>query len=316
MENETLPFKKRTRVLVFGSNGWIGKKLVKFFYEQPEFKVEPAQGRVTDYMSALHELRRVRPDVVINAIGKTHGKDCDNIDGCLDEPGDTVKSNVLVVSSLVQACKNIGCGLVHLSSGCIFNGYPEGKPNGFTENDLCNPVSFYAERKVEAELIAKTYDRALIIRIRLPFDGLPSKRNLFNKLLGIINNPAGSYVIDAPNSMTCLDDLFIAMRELISAKAVGVYHVANPGPLRHSQIIGWMKELRLIYFIPNGVEFVTPEVFNRLQITRDRRSNCVLDTSKLEKFLGFKMRSAEEAMKACIREYIIRSKEDDSSPTN
>lgn len=254
--------------------------------------------RIEGYRPILDEIQRVRADVVINAVGKTYSKNCGNIDGCLDEPEETIKSNVLAVAALTRACEKAGCFFVHLSSGCVFNGYPENRPNGFSESDIPEPVSYYSEKKLEAELIAKTYDKSLILRLRLPFDGSQSHRNLFTKL---IKNFEGGYIINAPNSMTCVDDFLKVIKHLVIIKATGVFNVTNPVPMNHFQVTMLMRECGVIDKFPH-VRWVSPKEFDNLKITRDKRSNCILDTRKLEA-TGFKMRITEEAMVDCLVQY-------------
>ena len=60
-----------------------------------------------------------RPEVVINCAGKT-GRP--NVDWCDAHPDETLRVNVTGAITLLEECRRLGIYLVHLSSGCIYEG--------------------------------------------------------------------------------------------------------------------------------------------------------------------------------------------------
>jgi dTDP-4-dehydrorhamnose reductase len=194
---------------------------------------------------------------------------------------------------LAQACEQLGIYMVHLSSGCIFNGDSPAE-GGWTEYDIPNPVSYYGQTKVIAEKKLMDEDfSVLILRVRMPIDKEPNPRNLINKL--------ASYpkVIDVVNSVTVIDDLLAASANLIAQRATGIFNITNPVPVGHREILGWYNK-----FVDPGHRFEMislAELYGQ-GLAKAGRSNCVLSTAKLEA-AGVKLPDAPEAIKRCLTEY-------------
>jgi 3,5-epimerase/4-reductase len=190
---------------------------------------------------------------------------------------------------LGASCMKRGIYLVHFSSGCIFDG-PSPGPHGWRETDTPGTVSHYAESKVKGEMGLSDAD-TLILRLRMPIDGDRHPRNLITKLAGYPE------VIDVNNSVTVIPDFLEAMRMLVERRKTGVYHVTNPVPVRHTNILAWYRE---IVNRNHDYKLVPVEEMSRLATTG--RSNCILDTTKLESE-GIFMRPANVAIRGCLHEY-------------
>ncbi len=269
------------KILIFG-RGWIGTML-------GERMGVPVLGADIADMSAVERaLDEHRPRAVINAAGKT-GKP--NVDWCEDHKEETVRSNTTGPLVLMDACLRRGVFFAHLSSGCIFDGASPG-PGGFTEEDAPNPVSFYGWTKAMADEVLRRFP-VLIMRLRMPIDGTPSPRNLITKLAGYRS------VIDVENSVTVVDDLLTAVAELVARRKTGIYNVANPEPVRHRDIMRWYAE---IVDPGHAYELIGADELARRGLAKARRSNCILDTSKLRRE-GIRMTPTEEAIKNCLRRY-------------
>ncbi len=130
-----------------------------------------------------------------------------------------------------------------------------------------------------------------IARIRMPVSHICSTRNLINKLLKY------EKVIEQPNSMTFLPDLVRAIDWLIQTDKQGIYHIVNPEPMTHSQIL---EEYRK-YKPEHKYKKITAEELD--QIVTAPRSNCILNIDKLTGE-GFKMTSAFESLQETMKEYI------------
>lgn len=269
------------KILIFGA-GWLGHKYKDYLV------ATLSKANITDKKSVEKELDEHKPDVVINTAGKT-GRP--NIDWCEDHKIETIESNTIGPLVLMNACLARNIHLVHLSSGCIFNGKSD-HINGFTEDDSPNPVSFYSWTKAWADEVLKNFP-VLILRIRMPVDSLPNPRNLITKLSNYKN------IIDVENSITIVDDLLLATRELIDKKKTGIYNITNPQPVKHKDIMQWYKEI-----INLGHEYAMIPAKDLLikKIAKAGRSNCILDTSKLQKE-GIILHNTKDAIISCLKEY-------------
>lgn len=269
------------KIIVFGP-GWLGYKFKDYF------NAHLSEADITEKNAIDEVLQRESPDVVINTAGKT-GRP--NIDWCEEHKAETVHSNITGPLILLNSCLSRNIRLVHLSSGCIFNGAPP-RPEGFNEEDKPNPVSFYSWSKATVDEVLKRFP-VLILRLRMPVDNKPHQRNLITKLS---HYPK---VMDVKNSITIIDDLLHVTKELIDKNKTGIFNIVNPGAIKHRDIMKWYKE---IVDPKHDCQLVTEEEFIKEGLTKTGRSNCILDTGKLTR-VGITLQNAEERILECLHEY-------------
>ena len=147
------------KILVTGSNGLLGQKLVHLILDQSNhilLATSKGENRLKsrsdfDYRSLdITDKNRVdsivsefKPDVLINSAAMT------NVDACESFQEDCIALNVDGVKNLVAACENHNTHLIHLSTDFVF----DGKAGPYSENDQPNPLSFYGQSKYDSELI-------------------------------------------------------------------------------------------------------------------------------------------------------------------
>jgi dTDP-4-dehydrorhamnose reductase len=236
-------------------------------------------------------------DVVINASGYTG---VPNIDAAEDDKQACWKYNVEVPTAIATAVNRLttrDVSYIHISSGCIYNGYDR----QFTEDDtpnfgLFNPESsFYSKTKHAAETCLKEMN-AILLRIRMPFCGEVTDRNYFAKLLKYDN------LISMENSVTCIDDLCDVVALLCnkhrfsgSYKYRGeIYNVVNEGSLNAKQVVDCLAKYNLTN--PNH-KFIDLSELD----TKARRSNCILSIEKMRTL--FQMPNALESLEKSVKRY-------------
>jgi dTDP-4-dehydrorhamnose reductase len=252
---------------------------------------------ITNRQSMLNIFEAIKPSAVINAAGKT-GRP--NVDWCETHQEETYRSNVVGPLTLAGVCKDVGSYMLHIGSGCIFYG-PSLTPGGWREYDFANPISYYSKTKYAADLALSGLPHVGIARIRMPIDSIPGPRNLITKLLGY------NQIVDVDNSVTVVQDFADVSKKLIEHHAQGIFHVTNPGLMRHSQLLNLYKEhidSTIIYKLISEDELMSSG------LVAAKRSNCQLSTSRLER-LGIHMRPVNEALKDCILQYagILKGKD-------
>lgn len=270
-------------MIVFG-RGFIGRRLAR---DLPGATLSDAD--ITDPAQLRAALQGARGGVAINAAGKT-GRP--NVDWCEVHRDATWRANTMGPLLLAEACADAGVHLVHLGSGCIFYG-PSPAPGGWREGDHANPESFYSRSKYAADLVLSRLPGVAIARLRMPIDSAPSPRNLLTKLVGYPT------IADVANSVTVVEDLVAVVGRLAELRATGVFHVVNPGMLRHQEILAKYREIvdpsHTCAFVEEG------ELLARGLVVRPR-SNCQLASPRLAE-LGIRMRPVEEALVAALRGY-------------
>jgi 3,5-epimerase/4-reductase len=268
-----------SKYLIIG-NGFIGNKFLNFLED-----CEMSTKMIYSYADALDEIKEKAPKVVINCAGET-GRP--NVDWCEDNKQKTFDGNVLLPLNLAKACEDVGTKLVHIGTGCVYVGDNNGE--GFSEKDEPNfGGSFYSQTKMISESLLKDYD-VLQLRIRMPIDSAQGPRNFITKITNY------KQVIDIKNSMTVIDDLLAVGKDLIEKNKPGIYNVVNPGPMSHSEILEIYKKI----VDPNfSYEIISLEELHKM--TKAKRSNCVLNTEKLEREI--KIPTLKEQLTSIMHDY-------------
>jgi len=269
--------------LVFG-RGFLGERLAR---ELPRAVLHPAD--IADETAVRAALADYRPAAVVNAAGKT-GRP--NVDWCETHQVETYRSNVEGPLVLARACAAFDAYLLHLGSGCIFYG-PSPTPGGWREHDFANPTSFYSRTKYAADLVLSKLPNVGIARLRMPIDAQPGPRNLITKLAGY------KQVIDVENSVTIVDDLAAVVRGLLERRATGVFHVTNPGTMRHRDLLALYRE---IVDPTHSCELIADEELVARGLATHARSNCILRSDRLAE-LGITMRPIGVALRDAIIRY-------------
>lgn len=268
-------------ILILGK-GYVAHKFKAHFGDRAEL----SDFRVEDYASLRDYLAEKKPEVLINCIGKT-GRP--NVDWCEDHQQETLFGNVEVPLMLVRACEELGIYMVHIGSGCVYEGDNGGE--GFSEEDAPNfDGSFYSRTKAWSEAMLDEFP-VLQLRLRMPLDGMPGDRNFITKITRY------EKVISVPNSVSILKDFTEAAEALIEKRATGVFNMTNPGAMDHAAILDLYKEI-----VDPNFNYSVMSLEELEKLTKARRSNCILSMKKLES-LGIHMRPVEQAMRETLEEY-------------
>lgn len=266
-------------ILVFG-NGWIGSRIGSYL------GCPISDKRISSYEDLQMEIDRFKPKAIINCIGH-YGK---NVDDCEVDKTKSLFSLSFVPILMAEAAIRNGIKLVHLSSAYLFSHDTKiDKP--ITEETPYNYFNlFYSRTKIysEAALIAiSEVSNILQLRICIPLDYIPHKRNLLDKLIRFTN------VIDLPNSITYIPDFLDALKHLIKIDAKGIYNIVNYGGITYRDIL---EEYRKYY--PNHSYAISS--LNDLKLIR---TNILLSTDKLEED-GFQIRDIHDVIPECVEKYV------------
>jgi len=272
-------YSTRMKVLLFGARGYLGEQFLRLYPDA----MAPAVD-IADAGAVAKVLDAEKPDVVINAAGKT-GRP--NVDWCEEHKEETLHANVTGPLVLLDECGKRGIYWAHLSSGCIYTGDNDGR--GYNEEDAPNfDGSFYSRTKTWAETVLKEFP-VLILRLRMPFDDSFNDRSLIMKVRKFTR------VNDVRNSVTYLPDFLKAASTLIGKRKTGIYNVVNPGGVSPYDIVELYKE---IVDPAHTAERVPLEQLG--QLSKVGRSNCILSTQKLESE-GMTMLPVNEAVKQALQ---------------
>lgn len=267
------------KVMILGSKGYLGQQFRSLYPDAVTPLVD-----IADAVAVRRALDEAAPEVVVNCAGRCGSP---NVDWCEDHKLETAHGNVLGPLVLLEECSRHGAYLVHLSSGCIYSGDNGG--GGFTEADVPNFAgSFYSRSKTWADQILMEFP-VLTLRLRMPFDGSTSDRNLIMKLRKY------KRVLTTRNSLTHLPDFLHAADALIRRRAIGVFNVVNPGSMSPFEMMTMYREL----VDPDHGFEPLPEA-KLGEVVKAGRSNCLLSTDRLSRE-GVELPPVRQAAESALR---------------
>lgn len=274
-------------VALLGVSGYIGSQFAKELNERSVSWFAVPRNIYTDAVLFRRLLGVRKPAVVINCAAYIPPK---GVDFCEDDKSKTIEANLLLPAMLANVCADTDTVLLHLSSGCYYNGDNGGK--GWSEKDVPQ-LSFntkcgvYVGSKQLAEEMVSRHKKSYICRIRLPFDRFDHPRNLISKLMGFV------VVCDETQSLSHRGDAVKACLDLWQLKSTfGTYNCTNPGAVNYRELCH--KINTVLKRDGSRMRFIETWQFDQT-LARTPKSRCVLDCSKLLE-TGAKMRPVDEAI--------------------
>ena len=295
---------EKLRVLITGSNGLLGQKLVDAFLldNQVEF-LATARGEnrhpQTEIPYASMDIRnpeemdavidKFNPDVIIHTAAMTQ------VDDCEFEKESCVALNIESVEYLAKKSKRAGFRLVHLSTDFIF----DGTKKMYQEDDEPNPLSYYGWSKLEAEKRVFSYaDNFAILRTVLVY-GQVADMSRSNIILWAYNTlkdgKAAKVVDDQFRTPTLAEDL--AQGCILAAKsdAQGVFNIAGMDYIGIYELVNQIADLYDL-----SMENISKVSSTTLNQPAKRPPITGLDIQKARKTLGYEPHSLEEGIKICL----------------
>lgn len=289
------------KILITGSNGLLGQKLVHLLKRDPEVDlIATARGAnrlndqegyryysmdIADLPGIMSVFEAERPDAVIHTAAMTH------VDQCEDDQEGCLKLNVEAVQYMVAACSCFNAHLVHLSTDFIF----DGSKGPLDEAETPNPVSFYGESKLRAEQLiqASTVSHA-ILRTVLVY-GVAENMSRSNIVLwakGALEKGDPIKVVDDQfRTPTLAEDLAIGCSLAAKQKAQGVYNISGAD---FYCIIDMVREIARFWELDEGLINPLSSASLNQRAQRPPKTGFIIDKAKQE--LGYQPRRFREGL--------------------
>lgn len=245
------------KILITGSNGLLGQKIVYGFLGDPLCMLpdelgKKMKGEVQIIATAKGENRLLRkdgyiyeslditnksevekvflkhkPDVVINTAAMT------NVDACETKREECWAANVTAVQNIVDTLSNpkfliLNPQLIHISTDFVFDGM-KGTP--YDENDKPNPLHYYALSKLEGEKIVMASKLKWAILRTIIVYGVVDGNTRSNLVLWVKNNLEKKQKINVINDQfrapTLSEDLAQGCILAALKGAEGIFHVSG-----------------------------------------------------------------------------------------
>ncbi|OFW02872.1 MAG: dTDP-4-dehydrorhamnose reductase [Acidobacteria bacterium RIFCSPLOWO2_02_FULL_68_18] len=271
------------KTLVIGAAGQLGLAVVARLAREHE--VTPATRADVDLRNhrALHAfvLDR-RPQAVINCAA------FNNVDASEEDQEAALDINAFAVGTLSRATAELGAVLVHFSTDFVFAGTAA---TPYTEDDLPEPQSVYAQSKLLGEWVAADNPRHYVFRVESLFGG-PRTRSSVDRIVDAVRagEPAPVFV-DRVVSPSFVDDVVDACSHVLrTGAAFGVYHCVNSGAAT------WLDVGREIARLLDRPETALKPISVRDVPLRARRPQyAALSNAKLAR-AGYPMPSWQDAL--------------------
>jgi dTDP-4-dehydrorhamnose reductase len=202
------------KTLIIGASGMLGSDLCKVFPEA--FKLTHKELDITNRESVLDCIRKMKPDIVINAAAYS------DVDGCVDKQELAFQVNGYGPGHIAEACSIVVAKLVHFSTDYVF----DGSKKEYVESDIPNPVNVYGHSKLLGEnKIIENIDDYRIIRTSWLF-GIHGK-NFVETMLRLSREMNTIKVVnDQFGKPTYTMDLANKVKEIVELDP-GIYHITN-----------------------------------------------------------------------------------------
>lgn len=145
------------KILLTGKNGQVGFELGRALAPLGEIRaVDQEDGDFTKEASIRELVRRVQPDVVVNAAAYTA------VDRAESDPEAAHAVNAMAPQVIGEEADKLGALVIHYSTDYVFDG---SKSGFYTEDDETRPLNVYGQSKRAGELaLQQATVRHLILR--------------------------------------------------------------------------------------------------------------------------------------------------------
>ena len=242
---------------------------------------------VTDGSATERCISAENPHVVFHCAAFT------NVDMAESEKTTSFAVNADGAKNVAKACKAVGARMVYFSTDYIFDG---AKRTPYSPNDEPGPLSAYGESKLAGEHIAAASGvDLLLVRTSWLYGAVGEnfvrtviQRAREGRLLQLVHDQTGS-----PTWAEHVAELTL---DLVRYQASGTYHITDSGEASWYDL---GREVLLICGLYCEIKPISSEAW---AAPAPRPYYSVLDSSKVEAFLGRKMTPWREALKKFLKD--------------
>ena len=291
----------KKRLLITGSNGLLGQKLVELLRKQANVDlIATARGvnrlpvtdgytyaslDITDQEEVNAVFDQFKPEIVIHTAAMT------NVDTCETDQEGCDLLNVDAVAFIIQACEKHNSYLCHLSTDFIF----DGAAGPYTEECIANPISYYGESKLKAEqLLLASSIRWSIARTVLVYGIVPdmSRSNIVLWVKKSLEEGKTIQVVtDQFRTPTLAEDLAIGCWLLAKDEVEGIFNISGSDFLTPYEMAVMTADY---YGLDKSLLQKADSSTFQQTAKRPARTGFVLDKAK--KVLGYAPRTFQEGI--------------------
>jgi dTDP-4-dehydrorhamnose reductase len=283
------------KVLITGSNGLLGQKLVKLCIEKSINFIATSSGNnrnpncpIENYKS-LDITSRTQIQQVFGSTNPTaiiHTAAITNVDQCEERPEACHQVNVMGTAYLLAEAKKINAHFQLLSTDFVF----DGEKGNYREEDMVAPLSVDAERLLFLSKYTNWSIARTIIVYGTGYNLSRSNIILWAREALSKGNPL-NIVDDQFRAPTWADDLAKGCLSIIEKGHFGIFHLCGPETM---SILDLVKKVAEFYAYPKDT--IVPVSSRTLNQLAKRPPKTGFDLTKARILLGYEPISIEESL--------------------
>jgi len=279
------------KFLIIGANGFLGLNILqlrkinevralnyKFLAADIENSNIPIDVmfyhiNITNTQDTLKKIESISPDVILLTAAMT------DVDQNETDTALATTINTHGPKNVLEACRKTDSKLVFMSTDFVFDGIS--KEGNYNENDIPNPLSYYAKTKYNAEqAIINSEIEYTICRTAVLYGWNKKKQNFITWIINKLKlNEQIQIVTDQFNSPTFVKNLAEILIKLIEKDAKGIYHTVGDCTLNRYEIaLKCAKIFNLNKNLISPIESIEQKAI--------RPKNVGLNISKLKRLIG------------------------------
>ena len=295
------------KILLFGKGGQVGWELQRSLAPLGElialeFDSADYCGDFTKLAGLAETVRKVRPDVIVNAAAHTA------VDKAESEPDLVRMINALAPGVLADEAEKLGAWLIHYSTDYVFDG---SGTTPWKETDATGPLGVYGKTKLEGEQAVARCTRHLIFRTSWVFAARGA--NFAKTMLRLAKERDELKVIadqiGAPTGAELLADVTAhAIRTVQTTPdgqtLAGLYHLVAGGETSWYDYAKFVVEYARRVDLPLRVapDAILPIATTDYPTPAKRPLNSRLDTQKLQSAFGLLLPDWKDGVQRMLAE--------------
>ncbi len=289
---------RKSRILISGSNGFVGCALAKRLFAlgfENLFLTSSSSSKLdfgsffqidfSDISALVALLSEIKPEYIINTAAIS------SIEGAFFQPEKALEVNAFAPEMLARYSATYKAKLVHFSTDFVF----DGTHTAMTENHKENPISSYGSSKwLGDKLIEHCCNNHVIIRPIMVFGEKEEwqRHNFYTWLeQALQKNDSVNITADQWRQPTYISDLVEAVLQLTFSDATGVHHIAGADYLN---VMDFARKIALSFNEPEDkLNAIDTHV---LGTPEPRPLASGFDLSKVQKAIYYHPKSIDKAI--------------------
>lgn len=217
---------QKPTVLVTGLSGLIGTRFLELYGNHFNLiNVDLTTGvDITNREQVTACFASAKASAVVHLAAYT------NVKAAFEQTGDRLglcyQVNVEGTRNVVQAARENGTYLIHISTDFVFDGTKE---DAYTEEDQPHPIEWYSQTKFEAEsIVSDNAPESVILRLAYPYQAKPNRPDFLNAMISdLTHNRLPPMFADHYITPTFADDLAKVFAYCIREHPQDIYHAVG-----------------------------------------------------------------------------------------